>query len=73
MTYINTGLKISPPIHDRPAIEMNKCLEETGILDWTTKRKSILIQKKKKTKKYRPRATTDRSRAYDIENTNGIN
>ena len=34
-------------IHDRLAIEMNRCLQEANVPEWMTKRKTILIQKKK--------------------------
>ena len=32
-------------IHDRPALEMNKCLQRAHIPEWMTKGKTTLIQK----------------------------
>ena len=38
-------LKKFTSIHDRLAIEMNRCLQEADVLEWMTKGKIILIQK----------------------------
>ena len=44
MVYMDTGFKIFTTIHDRRAIEMNRCLQEADIPEWMTKGKIILIQ-----------------------------
>ena len=33
------------PIHDKLAIEMNRCLQEAGIPEWMTKRNNTYTQK----------------------------
>ena len=33
------------PIHDQLAIEMNRCQQQVDVPEWTTKRKTTLIQK----------------------------
>ena len=39
MVCTDSAFKKFTPIHDRLAIEMNRCLEETDIPEWMTKRK----------------------------------
>ena len=43
--YMDTGLKNFTSIHNRLAIEMNWYFEETDILEWMTREKTMLIQK----------------------------
>ena len=45
MAYVNSGLKKITSIHDRLAIEMDRCFAETDIFEWRTKGKTTLIQK----------------------------
>ena len=41
---MDPGFKKFTFIHDRLAIKMNRCLEETDTLEWRTKGKTTLIQ-----------------------------
>ena len=42
---MDSGFTKITSIHDRLVIEMKRCLEETNIVKWMTKGKTILIQK----------------------------
>ena len=46
IAYMDSGFKKFTSIHDRLAIEMNRCLEEAEMLEWMTKEKeeTTLIQ-----------------------------
>ena len=62
-TPVNDGIygywfKKLTSIHDRLAIKMNRCLQETDIPQWMTKGKTIMIQKDTQ-KKQQPPKTTD--------------
>ena len=41
--YIDTGLKKFTSIHDRLAIELNRCLQEVNLPEWMTKGKFGLV------------------------------
>ena len=41
---MNTNFLKNPFIHDRLALKMNRCLQDTAISEWKTKEKSTLIQ-----------------------------
>ena len=45
-------------IHDRLALEMNRCLQESHVPEWMTKGKTTLIQKEPPLRKP-PQTTTD--------------
>ena len=50
MAYIDSGFKKNTSIHNRLAIKMNRCLQETYIPEWMTKGKTTLIHKHSKNK-----------------------
>ena len=69
MAYMYFGKKKIASIHDRLVLKINRCFEETDVLEWMTKGKTMI---KKDTPKriYTQRQLIHKSSMYDMENPN---
>ena len=67
---MDSGFKKFPSIHDRLAIEMKRYLQEKDIPEWTTKRKTTLIQKDPTKRNRSKQLQTHNVPTDDVENTN---
>ena len=60
-------------IHDRLALEMNRCLQGAHIPEWKTKGKTTLIQKDHPQGNYPKQLQTHNLLTDDVENINSTN
>ena len=71
MEYMDSGYKKFTTVHDRLALEMNRCLQEAQVPVWMTKGKTTLIQKRPPKRNLLKQLLTHNVPTYDVENTNG--